>query len=392
MHTTTKTLAIGTRRVSRVGAAIALGAAAMLVTSCAGGAASTAEPTESGAVALPDYYPADYSELIEASKEESGTLSLYTNLAQPNLEPLIDAFQAQYPWISVSSAGDMSAEEVIQRYSAEASQKTTAADVLITAVAGEVWDGVIAGPGILEFTSAEKEQYDADFNPVPGLYGVAADPLVSIYNPMVLPEELRPEGLQDLARIVEENPDEFPAQSIITYDVSGFGYAGHKAVAENFDWGWDFYETIAPSTLAGPISGGDQLERISRGENKIALMTSGRTAFTGQESAAGLVEVLMIDDATVLYTRGMAISKYTANPASAQLFADFALSEQGQIALGQGKSTPIRDVPITETVPRTAASITEEIGEDNTVLVGLVATPGQEEFTKRFDAIFGLHG
>ncbi|MEV0184235.1 extracellular solute-binding protein [Streptomyces sp. NPDC050625] len=372
-----------------VGASLALAAA---LTAC-GGAEGPGSPNGSSAkLTFPDYYPADYADLVDESRKESGKLSLYTNLAEPNLAPLIKGFQEKYPWISVSSAGDMSAEEVIQRYNAEASRKATDADLIITAVAGEVWEDVIGGTGILDYQSVEDKYYDESSNPHEGLYAFASDPLVMFYNPQVLPEKLHPTGLKDLAKIVEENPSEFPDQSIITYDVSGFGYAGHKALAEKFPWAWDFYESIAPHTLAGPIGGGDQLERVTRGESLVSVMSSGRTAYTGAVNAEGLIEVVLPDDATIFYNRGEAISKYTEDPASAKLFLDYTLSEEGQALIGEGESTPVRDIPVSESVPRTVKSITAEVGEENVVFTGLEKTPGQKEFVKRFNKVFGLAG
>ena len=42
--------------------------------------------------APPSYYPADYSNIIEASKKESG-LTVYSNIALFNWDPIIAAFK-----------------------------------------------------------------------------------------------------------------------------------------------------------------------------------------------------------------------------------------------------------------------------------------------------------
>ena len=67
--------------------------------------------------AMPDYYPADYSSVIEASKAENGVL-VYSNMGEMNWRPLIEAFNAEYPWIKVQTL-DLGSIEVFERYYAE---------------------------------------------------------------------------------------------------------------------------------------------------------------------------------------------------------------------------------------------------------------------------------
>lgn len=50
----------------------------------------------------PAYYPTDYSTTIEGSKSEAGLL-IYSNISVTAWDPIIKAFNAEYPWITVQT-------------------------------------------------------------------------------------------------------------------------------------------------------------------------------------------------------------------------------------------------------------------------------------------------
>lgn len=370
----------------------ALGVGALLLaTMTACGGASGGEETAEAEATVPDYYPENYTDLVEASKQESGSVSLYSNVSQSNLKPLIDGFQAKFPWIKVGSAGDWTAEEVIQRFTAETAQGTSDADLLITAVAGNVWEKLLADDKAMEYDSPETE-FMPEGTYRPGLYSFASDPLVIIYNTKLLAEDKHPSSLADLVALSESDPDTFRDKKMITYDASGFGFSGAYGLTEEFDFGWDTYEKLSEFSLTGPISGGDMLERVSRGENLIAYMTSGRTAYTGAANSQGIIEVSLINDAQVMFNRGMMINEATKDPASSKLFLDYILSEEGQRLIGEGKSTPVREgLELTEGIEHTVETIAAEVGEDKMTFVGIEGTEGDEEFIAKFHSLMGVN-
>ncbi|MEV7158981.1 hypothetical protein AB0N77_30910 [Streptomyces misionensis] len=60
---------------------------------------------------MPDYYPADYAQLVDASRREDELL-LYSNTPQTALQPLFDGFTRRYPWISRVRATNFSSSAV----------------------------------------------------------------------------------------------------------------------------------------------------------------------------------------------------------------------------------------------------------------------------------------
>ena len=79
--------------------------------------------------APPDYYPPDYSKIIDASKKEPGIL-IYGNIGQENWKPIIGAFNKDYPWVKVSFL-DLASDEVFQRYYAEQSTGSSSVDIVL---------------------------------------------------------------------------------------------------------------------------------------------------------------------------------------------------------------------------------------------------------------------
>ena len=49
-------------------------------------------------VVPPAYYPDDYAQIIEASKDEDGLL-IYGNIAEYNWRYIIQGFKEKYPWV-----------------------------------------------------------------------------------------------------------------------------------------------------------------------------------------------------------------------------------------------------------------------------------------------------
>lgn len=87
------------------------------------------EPIKS--MAYPDYYPKEYEQIVEASKDE-GTLLVYSVMAESNWKPVIEAFNELYPWIEVQTL-DLGGSEVFERYYAETISGAQTADLSITA-------------------------------------------------------------------------------------------------------------------------------------------------------------------------------------------------------------------------------------------------------------------
>src|SRR5690349_13752602 len=108
---------LGTTSPARRRLALAtVGAFAMAsLVACGGGGEAAEEPNENqiSVEEVPDYYPDTYAdEVIEASKDEGGELTIYSNTSEENWAPIFRDFQKKFPWIEKVSANDLDSDEV----------------------------------------------------------------------------------------------------------------------------------------------------------------------------------------------------------------------------------------------------------------------------------------
>jgi iron(III) transport system substrate-binding protein len=321
---------------------------------------------------LPDYYPGDYSQIVEASKSEGGLL-IYSNMAQYNWAPVIEGFNKLYPWIEVSTL-DLDSDEVFNRYLAEAHSGADTGDMLASATP-EGWLNVLEAGNIMQYESAEIGKVPEWSVPRPGVYTISTDPIVLVWNKLLLPEELQPKGIADLAEKVQANPDVFQ-HSVTTYDVSktSFGQA-INAVFERAhpDSYWSMMEAIAPQ-VRPENSSGPMLAKLQSGEYNVGYFISGIVLFPKMDDPASqqIMGWGFIEDGTPLFQRMMAIPEESGSPNSAKLMLDFILSHAGQAAFGVGGLTPYREgVTKDEVAFFTYDAVKEVVGEENLLLIGL---------------------
>ena len=76
---------------------------------CGGGGDATEQPKENKIAAgeVPDYYPAEYTDLIAEAKKEGGDLTIYSNTSEENWAPIFRDFKKKYSWVGKVSANDL---------------------------------------------------------------------------------------------------------------------------------------------------------------------------------------------------------------------------------------------------------------------------------------------
>jgi len=318
---------------------------------------------------LPDYYPADYSTIVEGSRSESG-LTIYSNMADNNWQPILEGFKGQFPWIDVETI-DLGSGTVHSRWEAEKGSSSRTADVLVSG-ANDRWASY-GKDGLMEpYDSPEFAQLPDFAHPYSGVAVMSADPLVITYNAALLSEEQRPTGFSSLVTAAEADPDTFDTR-ITTYDAArnSFGLAAWwNYMNVKGDEGWDNLRKIGPM-IRGETSGGPMNEKIATGEYVMGIAVSGITIFPRLEQPGGeILGFAFPDDGTIMMLRGLGIPKGAANMNSAKLFMDYVLSTEGQTMVGKGGLVPYReDVPEDE-VRYTYQGIAEQIGEGNLIIAG----------------------
>ncbi|CAM3252224.1 ABC transporter substrate-binding protein [Paracoccus nototheniae] len=318
---------------------------------------------------LPEYYPDGYDAIIEGSRAEGG-LTIYSNMADNNWAPILQGFEARYPWIDVETI-DLGSGTVHSRWEAEQGSSSRTADILVSG-ANDRWASY-GKDGLMEPYDSPELAHLPDFaKPYPGVTVMSADPLVITYNAALLDEAQRPTGLASLAAAAEGDPGTFDGR-ITTYDAArnSFGLAAWWSYMDaKGDEGWDNLRRIGPM-IRGETSGGPMNEKIATGEYVMGVAVSGITIFPRLEQPGGeILGFAFPDDGTIMMLRGMGIAKGAANMNAAKLFMDYALSTEGQTLVGQGGLVPYRDDVPEDQVRYTYQGIAELIGADNLIVAG----------------------
>ena len=348
-------------------------------------------PRSASAQTLPSYYPADYGKIIDASKQETSLL-IYSVLAQYNWAPVIADFNKLYPWIKISTL-DLGGEEVFQRYYADRGSGSATGAILLTP-AVETWMDFVKRGNLVPYVSPESPHLPDWSKAYPGLYTVSADPLLMVYNKLLLPEGKRPRGLKHLAELAQANPRDF-RNGITSYDPINSTSARDLYLVYQNRYGDEVFkwlEMIAPA-MRPEVSAGPMLQKLGAGEYKAAYFASGVVVFPKMKDAAlqKIMDWSFMEDGQPLWIRPVGIPKDGSTPNSARLMVDFIVSHAGQAAFGRGGLTPYRaDVRKEEVANYTMASIAEAVGgEKNLMIIGFdpELRKRAEEFNPRWKKI-----
>ncbi|MFI7226176.1 ABC transporter substrate-binding protein [Nonomuraea angiospora] len=367
-------------------AVLALG----LLTACGGGGEAAKQPPPNSIATgqAPSYYPSEYAQLIEASKKEGGTLTIYSNTDQENWAPIFRDFEKKYPWVTKIAANNLDSDEVFQRVLSEQATGNSPAD-LVVSNAAQAWADFAARPGaLMEYASPEKGKLPDFGELLPNVYAMSADPLSIAYNTSLLPE--KPTGLKSLAAILAKDPAQYK-NKITTRDVSGaFGFTVSHAFAGARPDSWTSLQSVLP--LARPeTSSGTQLEKITSGEYVAGFFVSAAPAYPVVDKSGGLLAISFLDDGTVVLPRGVGIAAKAPHPATSKLFVDFVLSQEGQRAVAEGGLTSYRDGVATGDGLHTYQELVQAVGQANIILAKYAKVPDAEvkSFTGRWNGLLG---
>jgi len=318
---------------------------------------------------LPDYYPADYWKIIDASKKEGGLL-VYGVSGTTRWEPVLEEFNKLYPWINVETL-DLGSYEVFERYYAEVAGGAKTTDFIQTVAPDAVMEFQEKGEA-LYYVSPEQKFYPKWSYMEGQFYTITVDPMIIAYNPKLIPPEKVPKGIADLARLVEEDP-EFWKGKLCTYhpETSGTGFNNWFAFASKYgEDAWKWFASIAKARPAYYASTGPMVEKMIAGEHALSFFNSPGTVKRAAEENPEYLKWFYAEDGTIMRPRAIMIPKASSSPNSAKLLLDFCLSRKGQIAWGSyGGYHPLRlDLEPGSTHWGTYSEIVAEVGEDNVIL------------------------
>jgi len=372
----------------------------MLIGQIKRGLALSAIPVLLGAAAVPahaqpDYYPSSYAEIVEASKQEP-TLLIQSNVGEANWRPVLDAFQEQYPWITVRTL-DLGGTEVFERFYAEQAAGSSEADIILSA-SGAVWPEFIDKGNVVVYDSPESSKLPDWSKPFPGVYTISVDPYIIVYNKFVLSESEYPDSVEDLVALVKDNPGKFDKR-IAT--IRPFGTSANQSQLTHYIDHVGLDKVVSQYEVLGPIadlqrSGGPVFEKILTGEYAAgwALSAIQAVPFLRDQTRANIIGFALPKDGLVMSPRYFAIAKTSKHLNSAKLFVDFLISKEGQEAVNAGGLIPYRSelqIP-PGSYDLTYETIVKQIGEQNIIRVTLdkkLLTP-PPEYVEKVNKAFGI--
>ncbi|RIQ35873.1 ABC transporter substrate-binding protein [Jiangella rhizosphaerae] len=310
----------------------ALAAGALVVTSCgspAGGSDETAAGGDvcegSRAVELigetdgMDQQERQDQLVAEATETEGGEVDFYTEINDP--QPVVDAFQEQYPDLTVNvyRAGS---EQIRQRVLEESAANFPGADVVeLDSLEMSIIDenGLLApasSPYIDELTDAGKfENFTGD----------RLSYIVPVWNSGMMSADEAPTSLEDLAdprftgRLALEGSDVFWFAGLVKYMESEEGKTRDEAVQV-------FRDIAANSAITSGHT--TTTELVVAGQYAIAANNYIHRALELQAAGAPL-EWAPVQIPVVAEITGIAVPCLSDNPAAALLLQDFVLSADG---------------------------------------------------------------
>jgi|SRR5680860_771986 len=379
----------------RAGSKLALSATGALVllavAACSGGGETPEPSTDDGGstwgIELPDYYPENYSDIIEASKAEGGELVIQSNTSQENWAPIFAAFQEKYDWAEKVSANNLDSDEVFQRTLSEQATGNVTVDLAVSNATGAWAEFAETDGALMAYESPEAAELPDYAELLPNVYAMSTDPMLLIYNTALMDEA--PTGIAHLAEMVAADPDRFTDKIEIRDPESSFGFTINYNFIEATEGAWDSYEAILPVSRP-ETSSGTMTEKLISGEYVAGFLISG-SSFPAVEGSGGLVEAVYPDDGTVVLPRGIGIVEGAPHPATAKLLLDFVMSQEGQQAVAEGGLASYREGVEAGEGIHTYQEIADIVGEDNIVFVPYEVYPEDviNEFLDRFYGYMG---
>ena len=342
-------------------------------------AAPAVKAAESPVASGPTVYPANYNEIVEASKKEGGRLNSYSTISKANWAPVMEGFKKKYSWIEID-APDLDSATIFERYYTEAAGNARTADLIVTS-SPESWPEVVKRGEIEVYKSPEDDKVPGWSKQAPGVYTVSADPFFFIWNKKLVPNP--PKSIADLADMATKDAAKLTPGKVVTYEeTNASGFASHWFWAKKVgqDKALELIGAIGKTKPKLESSGGRMVDATLAGETLVGYFVSATTVFPKFPAAQEVLGYGMVGEGTPVLVRSMAVMKKAQAPNSAKLLLDFLLSQEGQIALAAGGLTAYRP-DVTEQAKLHLTKMSADVGEQN--LLYATFDPDLSEEAKR---------
>lgn len=292
----------------------------------------------------PKGYPRSYSAIIEAARRER-TLVVYSTTGERDVAKLLDKFRRQYPFIQLDYR-EIQSGELYQRVVSESRARKPTGDIAWSS-AMDLQIKLVNDGYAQAYASPEKPHLPAWAIWKNEAYGVTAEPIVFVYNKVLVPPGDIPSNHQELLRLLRSKPPFYRGRvAVPDPERSGASYL-HLTQDElaNRDL-WELAEEFGAVGTTRFRSSRQMLDSVAEGRSLIAYNVIGSYAMEWQ-SRDPRIRVVMPRDYTLVTSRIAIIPNEARHPNAAKLFLDFLLSRRGQSALSDQYMNPARgDVPV----------------------------------------------
>ena len=214
--------------------------------------------------------PAEYADLLEASKDEGGELVIYSNTSEENWAPIFRDFKKKFPWVEKVSANDLDSDEVFQKVLSEQSTGNSPADLVVSNAASAWADFADREDTLMDYKSPE-------LGKLPEFAQLLPERVRDVDRPHDDRLQHRADGggphghRAAWPRSPKADPDTFKDKITVRDPESSFGFTVTHAFTEANTEGWDDLERLLPFTRA-ETSSGTQMEKILAGEYLAGLL------------------------------------------------------------------------------------------------------------------------
>lgn len=261
----------------------------------------------------------------------SGDLSFYTSQPDADAEQLVEAFNEQYPDVTVSIYRS-GTEEVISKVQAEAQAGDVQADVLLVADA-VTFESLKEQDMLLSYESPELEAIPDNF--------IDTDHMYTGTKVMSTAMVVNTENVADLPtswNALTEASDNLAMPSPL---YSGAAAYNLGVLTQNADFGWGYYESLQANNPTVTQGNGAVLKAVAAGEVDYGMVVDFIVARAEAEGSP--VTLVYPEEGVPVITEPIGIMNDAQNEEAAKAFVDFVLSEQGQELAKEIGYTPIRE-------------------------------------------------
>jgi iron(III) transport system substrate-binding protein len=271
--------------------------------------------------------------LIEASKKEN-KLVWYSPVVEEDKVKLLAAFKEKYPWVDVSEYLRLQTGKLYAKIEPEMQQGVQSADVLTLSEIALVYDFQKKGYW-QSYVSPEMDKYDKKWKSDPeGLWTSNWINIAGVaWNPNNVSAAEAPKNYQDLL-----DPKWGNGQICFKDSASGLQYAQWAMIVKLL--GEDYWTKMTAQKPVGLAGTAQQYEKVVNGEIKINGLAQTST-YVQQKQAGAPIEILLPKEGVPFTSLTIGIVKNAPHPATAKLFIDWILSEEGAKQITSVSADPV---------------------------------------------------